>query len=237
MKCTQFFFSFGFFVALAACGNPDQPDAADTPPEIEGSISDTTPATPTNTEKMDTFRLVMLGDSITAGYGLKDSRLLSDGLDAVLGDEVTLVNAGVSGDRMQDAAGRFDWSVGPDADGVLIALGGNDLLRGIEPDVTRDNLEALLKRAKERGLWVAVAGLRAPGNASAEFAAAFNAVYDELTAQYCVPLFPNFLQGVIGVPELNQEDGIHPNPDGVAVLVGNLGPWVNEALAGAHDPC
>ncbi len=239
------------FLLLTACGEaaPDAtkelPRAADTSTGMEVSTPVTTDSAVTDTEKSDTFRLVMLGDSITAGFGLRNPRLLTDGLDkridelrlAAGTDEIEIINAGVSGDRMQDAAARFDWSVGPDTDGVLIALGGNDLLRGIDPAVTRQALDEMLAKATGRNLWVGVAGLRAPGNATATFAAEYNAVFDELSTEYCVPLLENFLDGVIGEPSLNQQDGIHPTPEGVSVIVNNVGPWLHEALQGRHDPC
>ena len=234
-------------LSMTACGEASSTDTApaqmSAAPEapVTNESADSTDAPLAASEQTDTFELVMLGDSITAGFGLRDSRLLTDSLDAFLdvagAPEVEILNAGVSGDRMQDAAGRFDWSVGPDADGVLIALGGNDLLRGVDPSVTRDALESMLAKATERDIWVGVAGLRAPGNASDEFASEFNGLFDELTAQYCVPLYPNFLLDVINEPSLNQADGIHPTPEGVAVLVSNLGPWLAEALDGKHDPC
>ncbi|MCI5044379.1 MAG: arylesterase [Aquisalinus sp.] len=240
-----------FFLLLTACGETasdtvtEVTGAPDTSKDMEVSASITTDSAVTDTEKSDAFRLVMLGDSITAGFGLNNSRLLTESLDARLeelqpstgGEEIKVVNAGVSGDRMQDAAARFDWSVGPDTDGVLIALGGNDLLRGIDPAVTRQALEEMLVKATNRDLWVGIAGLRAPGNATATFAAEYNAVFDELSAEYCVPLLENFLDGVIGDPSLNQQDGIHPTPEGVSVIVNNVGPWLHEALQGAHDPC
>ncbi|MCI5048086.1 MAG: GDSL-type esterase/lipase family protein [Aquisalinus sp.] len=243
------------FLLLSACGEaaPDAanelPRASDTSKDMEVSVSVTTDGALADTEKSDTFRLVMLGDSITAGFGLGNPRLLTESLDARIDElrlatgaddlksEIEIINAGVSGDRMQDAAARFDWSVGPDADGVLIALGGNDLLRGIDPAITRQALDQMLAKATARDLWVGVAGLRAPGNATATFAAEYNAVFDELSAEYCVPLLENFLDGVIGEPSLNQQDGIHPTPEGVSVIVNNVGPWLHEALQGVHDPC
>ena len=138
---------------------------------------------------------------------------------------------------MQDGAARFDWSVGPEADGVLIALGGNDLLRGAQPATTRASLAAMLEKARERELFVAIAGLRAPGNATPAFANEYNNLFDELSAEYCAPLYENFLAGVIGDASLNQEDGIHPTADGVAILVDNFAPWLAAALNGAHEPC
>ncbi|WP_306250750.1 arylesterase [Parvularcula sp. IMCC14364] len=238
------------FLLLTACGEaaPDVTAGETRPPDtskdMEVFVRVTTDKASTDTEKSDTFRLVMLGDSITAGFGLSNPRLLTQSLDAKLDTfptrargDIDVINAGVSGDRMQDAAARFDWSVGPEVDGVLIALGGNDLLRGIDPAVTRAALDEMLDKATSRGIWVGIAGLRAPGNATATFAAEYNAVFDELSMAYCVPLLENFLAGVIGDPALNQQDGIHPTPEGVTVIVSTLGPWLHEALQGEHDPC
>ncbi len=244
-KRNKFFFLLASLCAVLAACSEQPTDTSEmapenTSPSIDASYSDNTKPAQSPSEKSDTFTLVMLGDSITAGYGLENSRLLTDSLDAYLdqnGAPVELINAGVSGDRMQDGAARFDWSVGPEADGVFIALGGNDLLRGIETSVTRANLKQMLNRAKERGLWVAVAGLPAPGNASPQFAEEFNALYSELSLEYCAPLLSNFLDGVIGDPTLNQEDGIHPTAEGVEVLVTKVGPWLRAAIDGAHNPC
>ena len=178
------------------------------------------------------LRIVALGDSLTAGYGLEAGDAFTGRLEAALkarGHEVVVVNAGVSGDTASDGLARVDWSVGDDADAVIVELGANDALRGVDPAITRDALDKLLARLAERGLPVLVAGMRAPPNLGAEFGAAFNPIYPELAAKYGAILYPFFLDGVAARTDLNQPDGIHPNAEGVAIVVERMAPSV-EAL-------
>ncbi|MEO1150350.1 MAG: arylesterase [Pseudomonadota bacterium] len=167
------------------------------------------------------FRLVMVGDSITAGFGLPAPEALPVKLQSALDEQrcaITIVDAGVSGDTTADGLNRFGWSVDPDADGVLIALGGNDLLQGIAPDQTRANLAAMIEKAKARDLQVILAGMRAPGNYGTTFQDRFDAIFPDLAATYDIALYPFLLEGVGAVPSLNQPDGIHPNRQGVAKI-------------------
>jgi len=178
------------------------------------------------------LRIVALGDSLTAGYGLEAGDAFTGRLEAALkerGHEVVIVNAGVSGDTASDGLARVDWSVGDDADAVIVELGANDALRGVDPAITRDALDKLLARLAERGLPVLVAGMRAPPNLGAEFGAAFNPIYPELAAKYGAILYPFFLDGVAARTDLNQPDGIHPNAEGVGIVVERMAPSV-EAL-------
>ena len=178
------------------------------------------------------LRIVALGDSLTAGYGLEAGDAFTGRLEAALkerGHEVVVVNAGVSGDTASDGLARVDWSVGDDADAVIVELGANDALRGVDPAITRDALDKLLARLAERGLPVLVAGMRAPPNLGAEFGAAFNPIYPELAAKYGAILYPFFLDGVAARTDLNQPDGIHPNAEGVGIVVERMAPSV-EAL-------
>ena len=178
------------------------------------------------------LRIVALGDSLTAGYGLEAGDAFTGRLEAALkerGHEVVIVNAGVSGDTASDGLARVDWSVGDDADAVIVELGANDALRGVDPAITRDALDKLLARLAERGLPVLVAGMRAPPNLGAEFGAAFNPIYPELAAKYGAILYPFFLDGVAARTDLNQPDGIHPNAEGVVIVVERMAPSV-EAL-------
>lgn len=142
------------------------------------------------------------------------------------GSNVTIVNAGVSGDTAADALARFDWGFAGEADGVLIALGGNDLLKGVDPEVTEENLRAIIVKAKARGLLVLLAGMRAPGNYGDDFRSAFDAIYPRLAREEGVAFYPFLLDGVGGEAALNQRDGIHPNPQGVAVIAGKLAPFI-----------
>lgn len=177
--------------------------------------------------------IVALGDSLTAGYRLApgegfparlEEALRADGLD------VTVVDAGVSGDTTSGGLSRLDWSVGPDADGVIVALGGNDALRGLPPETTRENLAAILDRLDERGLPVLLVGMLAPPNLGADYGDAFRQVFQDL-AQRDVLFYPFFLDGVATQADLTLPDGIHPTAEGVSVMVENILPKA-KALVG-----
>lgn len=186
-------------------------------------------------DKPEQQTLVALGDSLTAGYGLAQQDGFVGQLRAALKQDyphLTLINAGVSGDTSAGGLARFDWSVPPEADFLIIALGGNDLLRGQPPKALAQNLEAIITKAKAKNMAVLLAGMRAPDNYGAAYQQAFDAVYPTLADQYGVALMPFFLDGVAGNAQLNQPDGIHPNREGVAVMVQNTLPYVKALLAG-----
>ena len=177
----------------------------------------------------ESLRIVAVGDSITAGLGLGPDAGLVAQLQAWLtarGEAVELVNAGVSGDTTAGGLARLDWSVGEGTDGVILALGANDMLRGMDPAAARDNLAAMLARLAERQIPTLLAGMRAGANLGPEYAAAFDAMYPELAERFGVLLYPFLLAGVALQPALNQADGIHPNARGVAVIVEGIGPHV-----------
>ncbi len=181
--------------------------------------------------------VVAIGDSLTAGFGLAPA----DALPAVLerrlragGLEVRVVNAGVSGDTTAGGRARLDWALPSRVDLVILALGANDMLRGIAPATARGNLDAMLARLAERGIPVLLAGMRAPLNLGADYARAFDAIYPELAARYGVPLYPFLLEGVAFRAELNFDDGLHPNAAGVARIVDGLTPMVRAALRAAR---
>jgi acyl-CoA thioesterase I len=184
--------------------------------------------------------IVALGDSLTAGYGLPQEDgfvpQLQGWLDAKGADAVVL-NAGVSGDTTAGGASRLGWALTDDADALIVNLGGNDMLRGIDPGEVRGNLDRIMAEAKARGLPVLLVGLRAPGNYGAEYKAAFDAVYPELAAEYDAVFVLNYFIPLIDQekalldPALMQLDGIHPNRHGVAVAVEALGPKVLELIA------
>jgi acyl-CoA thioesterase-1 len=183
------------------------------------------------------LRIVALGDSLTAGFGLDPVDAFPARLEAALrtrGHDVIVVDAGVSGDTASDGLARLDWSVAEDADAVIVELGANDALRGVDPAVTRDALDRLLARLAERGLPVLLAGMRAPPNLGRDYAAEFNPIYPELAAKFGVLLYPFFLDGVAADRDLNQADGIHPNAAGVATIVARILPSV-EALIGRAE--
>lgn len=180
-------------------------------------------------------RIVALGDSLTAGYGLQAGQDFATQLQLALQAEkynVKIDNAGVSGDTSAGGRSRLDWAVSgePRPSLVIVALGGNDLLRGLDPQVTRDNLDAILKELQKRNLPVLLLGMKSPTNLGPFYQKKFDAIYPDLADEYDVPLYPFFLQDVAMNPALNQADGVHPNPQGVAVMVKNILPAVEKAL-------
>lgn len=178
-----------------------------------------------------------LGDSLTQGYGLPQQDGLVPQLQDWLrerGAEVTLVNAGVSGDTTAGGLSRVDWTLTPEVGGMIVALGGNDLLRGIDPAVSRKNLSGILDAAQKAEVPAMLIGIGAPANYGAEFQAAFNGVYTDLAQTYEVPLVPSMLDPIVAAPDplsLMQPDGIHPNAKGVRVIVEGIGPQVLQFVA------
>ena len=173
-----------------------------------------------------------LGDSLTQGYGLPQGDGLVPRLESWLhahGADVTLINAGVSGDTTAGGLGRMGWTLAPGVDGLIVALGGNDLLRGIDPGVTRANLSGILDAARQSGVRAMLVGIAAPGNYGPDYRAAFDAVYADLGVEYGVPVVPSMLAAIVDSPDpaaLMQPDGIHPNARGVERIVAALGPQV-----------
>ncbi len=181
--------------------------------------------------------ILALGDSLVAGFGLPEEDSFTARLESALraeGHDVRVVNGGVSGDTTAGGLARLDWMLADPAarpDAVIVVLGGNDTLRGLDPAQTHANLDAILARLGDEGIRVLLAGMRAPPNMGADFVAAFDAVYPRLAGAHDVVFYPFFLDGVAARPELNQSDGIHPNARGVAVIVERLLPHVKELLA------
>ncbi|MCB1482326.1 MAG: arylesterase [Rhodobiaceae bacterium] len=183
--------------------------------------------------RAESLRLVAFGDSLTAGLGLDQSDAYPAQLEKTLkakGYDVAIANAGVSGDTASAAAQRIDWSVPDGTDGVIIALGGNDILRGIDPAITRKAMTDIIMRLKQRGIPVLLAGMQASANLGADFAKSFDAIFPELAGQHGLVFMPFFLEGVATDPALNQPDGIHPNREGVAVIVDNIFPYAVELI-------
>ncbi|MGL4324718.1 MAG: arylesterase [Beijerinckiaceae bacterium] len=179
--------------------------------------------------------IVALGDSLTAGYGLPADAAFPVVLEKALrakGIRVDITNAGVSGDTMSAGRDRLDWSVPEGTRAVILELGANDALRGVDPAVTRAALEDMLKKLQARRIPVLLAGMKAPPNMGADYAAKFDAIYPELAAQYGATLYPFFLDGIVADPKLNLPDGIHPTADGVRVIVERILPAVEKFLAG-----
>jgi acyl-CoA thioesterase I len=176
------------------------------------------------------------GDSLTAGYGLPAGQAFPARLEAWLhqqGIEVRVVNAGVSGDTTAGGLARLDWALTDKPDLVILALGANDALRGIEPSSVRENLDKMIGKIEASGAKVLLLGMLAPPNWGEEYRHAFDQIFPELARIHHLPLYPFFLEGVAMKPELNQPDGLHPNERGVAVLVDRIAPVVARLLGSA----
>jgi acyl-CoA thioesterase-1 len=181
---------------------------------------------------------VALGDSLTAGFGLPPGKAFPNRLEAALrarGWDIKVINAGVSGDTAADGLARYDWSVPQDADALIVELGANDMLRGLKPEATRATLAAILDKGRAAHLPVLLAGMRAASNLGGEYAGEFSPIYSALAKSYDVLLYPFFLDGVAGDPKLNQPDGLHPNAEGVEMIVQKILPSV-EALLKQTNP-
>jgi acyl-CoA thioesterase-1 len=181
------------------------------------------------------IKLVVLGDSLSAGLGLPGSAAFPARLQNALkgkGIEVDMINAGVSGDTSSGGRDRLDWSVPEGTEAVILELGANDALRGVDPAVTRAALSEILNRLKARKIAVLLCGMVAPPNYGSDYSARFNAIYPDLAKAFDVPLYPFFLQGVAADTKLNQADGMHPTAEGVDIIVQNILPTV-QAFLGA----
>lgn len=183
------------------------------------------------------LKIVAFGDSLTAGLGLPAGAAFPARLEAALkakGHAVAIVNAGVSGDTAAGGLGRLDWSVPDDADAVILELGANDALRGVDPKTTKAALDAILGKLDARRVPVLLAGMAAPRNMGADYVRAFDAIYPALASTHRVVFYPFFLEGVATDPKLNQGDGLHPTAAGVDVIVARILPSVEALIARAH---
>ncbi|MBO6518963.1 MAG: arylesterase [Rhodospirillales bacterium] len=177
--------------------------------------------------------LVVLGDSLSAGYGLPAADAFPAKLEKALGERgyaVRVENSGVSGDTTAGGRARLGWAIGNDPGGVILELGANDALRGLEPERAYDNLAAMLSELKAKNIPVLLAGMKAPPNMGEDYAKEFDAVYTRLAREFDVVFYPFFLDGVAGTPSLNQDDGIHPTAEGVDVIVERIMPEVEALL-------
>jgi acyl-CoA thioesterase-1 len=182
-------------------------------------------------------QIVALGDSLTAGFGLPADATFPARLAAALeakGMAATVANAGVSGDTASGGLARLDWSVPDGTEAVILELGANDALRGIDPNVTRTALEAILNKLQNRHIPVLVAGMRAPRNLGPDYVRTFDAIYPTLASTHVVVFYPFFLDGVAADPKFTQGDGLHPNAAGVDVIVARILPQVEELIARAR---
>jgi acyl-CoA thioesterase-1 len=180
------------------------------------------------------IKMVVLGDSLSAGYGLPAAAAFPVRLQKSLkinSIDVEMINAGVSGDTTSGGRDRLEWSVPEGTEAVILELGANDALRGIDPAITRAALSDILTRLKARKIAVLLCGMLAPPNYGADYSARFDAIYPDLAKSFGVPLYPFFLEGVAARAALNQADGLHPTAEGVDVIVKNILPAV-EAFVG-----
>jgi acyl-CoA thioesterase-1 len=184
------------------------------------------------------LKIVALGDSLTAGYNLPGSAAFPVKLEKALkarGHAVEIANAGVSGDTASGGLARLDWSVPDGTDAVIVELGANDMLRGIDPAVTRRALEEIVRRLSERRIPVLLAGMRAIPNLGVDYVQGFEAIYAELAAKYDVLLYPFFLEGIASDAKLNQRDGVHPTAAGIDKVVAGILGKVEELVARARE--
>jgi len=190
------------------------------------------------TEQLSQVKIVGFGDSLMAGYMLPSNAAFPQQLEKALNDkgvEVSIENAGVSGDTTTGGLSRVDWSVPDGTDLVILELGANDALRGIEPDITEKNLDEMLARLQQRGISVILAGMMAPPNMGKDYAAKFNPIYPKLAQKYGVPLYPFFLDGVATKKDFLLEDGMHPNEKGVETMVANFMTTIEKSLTNMQN--
>ena len=183
--------------------------------------------------KNDTLEILMLGDSLTAGYGLPPNLTIPKLLERKIKSDypnISIINGGVSGDTSAGGLSRLDWLLGPSIKAIIIELGANDGLRGINPSTTYSNLDQIIRKSKEFGLQVILTGMLAPPNLGPAYGDEFNRIYPDLAQKYDLIFFPFFLDGVVANPELNQEDGIHPNKYGVEVIAEKLNPYLRKLI-------
>jgi len=186
----------------------------------------------------ESIEILAFGDSLTAGYGLPAGDGFTDQLEHWINerydDPVKIINGGVSGDTTSGARSRLDWTLSPIKGGkpdlVILTLGGNDVLRGISPDLTRENMDAMLAVLTEQDIPVLIGGMLSTPSWGPEYASAFDSIYPDMASKYDVPLYPFFLAGVETDLSLRQADGLHPTKEGVAVIVNKIGPYVLELL-------
>ena len=188
-----------------------------------------------NTAKAEPIKMLALGDSLTAGYGLGPSEGLTAQLqvqlDKLYGDDkILVINAGVSGDTTRGGLARLDWALADNPDVVMVALGGNDMLRGLEPSESMENLKNILSKLQDAGKPTLLAGMLAPSNMGARYTQEFDAIYPTLADDFDVIFYPFFLEGVALDPNLNLPDGLHPNREGIAIMVDGLMPFVQALI-------
>lgn len=186
-----------------------------------------------NSTATESVTVLVLGDSLTAGYGLDQGKDFPAQLEKSLqsaGHSVKVINAGVSGDTSAGGLARLDWALADQPEIVVIELGANDALRGLDPEQTQSNLESIITRIKDAGCRVVLAGMQAPRNFGPDYYKKFDRIYPDLAKRHDLLFYPFFLDGVATEPDLNQDDGIHPNSAGVRLIVDGMQPLIITAL-------
>jgi acyl-CoA thioesterase-1 len=225
-------------LAAPACGSRDDVRAERRGGD-ESAVNAAQPHGAVSPQPAGRPRVVILGDSLTAGLGLAVTDAYPAVLQARLNDrglKFEIVNAGVSGDTSAGGLSRLDWALDGDVRVLIVALGGNDGLRNLSPQQMKDNLSQIIQRAQARGITVILAGMEAPPNFGQEYQKAFHLVFQSLAKEYHVALVPFLLEGVAAHPELNQRDGIHPNVRGAEIVADNVWPVLERTIAEARRP-
>lgn len=229
-------FTLAFLQLLIACG--PAPEEAQAVPEDVAAVSTETGGDQMAEAKDAEILIVAFGDSLYAGYGLDQKEGFAPELEAALtaaGKDVRVHNAGVSGDTTAAGLRRMDFvldSLPRKPDLLILGLGGNDLLRGLKPADSQANMEAMVKKLQDRDIEVMLTGMLAPPNLGAKFSDEFNIIYPALAKKYDVALYPFFMDGVVGNPDLFLPDGLHPTAEGIDIIVGKITPQVAELLEG-----
>jgi len=194
---------------------------------------------PGKAEAAKPLKIIAFGDSLTAGYQLPGDEAFPAVLEKALradGFDVTVVNAGVSGDTAEDGLARFDWTFADGADAAIVELGANDMLRGLDTKLTFQTLDEILSRLKQRKIPVYLAGITASPNLGADYKKAFDQIFIDLSRKYNAPLYPFFLEGVMNVPKLQLADHLHPNREGVQKMVQNILPGIERFVKSLPPP-
>lgn len=189
---------------------------------------------PAYAQDQQPLRIVALGDSLTAGFGLQRGQSFPDQLQRALkkrGYDAVVANAGVSGDTTSAGLQRLAWAIPDGTDAVIVELGANDMLRGVDPKATRANLEKIIATLKERGIPVLLTGMRSLANWGDDYMGDFESIYPDLAREHDLILFPFFLEGVARDPKLNLPDGLHPTAEGIGKIVDRIMPSVEELIA------
>ncbi|OLP42761.1 arylesterase [Rhizobium oryziradicis] len=205
------------------------------PAQQEAPMEDVVPDAPVSEKQV---QIIGLGDSLMAGYQLQGDESLTSQLEKALHDKglnVSIGNAGVSGDTSEGGLARVDWSVPDGTDGVILELGANDALRGIAPEATEKNLSMIIEKLQARKMQVLLVGMIAPPNMGGDYAKRFNGIYKRLADRYKVPLYPFILDGVATNPSLKLSDGMHPNAQGVGVMVQHMLPIMQSFTKALED--